>query len=85
MSSSTTRLYRGLVPRLVYDNVLPHTRQGGDTMSSASVGHIILTPAQPVGSGRPLSGDGIQDLLTRSRMLYRLRFLIPLEREGESV
>ena len=33
--------------------VLPHTRQSGETMTSVSAGHIILTPIQPVGSGRP--------------------------------
>ena len=27
-------------------------RQRGETMTSASVGHIILIPTQPVGSGR---------------------------------
>ena len=45
----------GLVPRLTSDKfyVLPHTRQGGKTMTSASAGHIILTTTQPVGIGRP--------------------------------
>ena len=33
--------------------VLPHTRQSWETMTSVSAGHIILTPTQPVGSGRP--------------------------------
>ena len=48
--SSATRLYRGRVPRLMSDN---STRQSGETMTSISAGHIILTPTQPVGSGRP--------------------------------
>ena len=54
-SSSTTRLYRGRVSRLTSDNfyVLPHMRQSRETMTSVSAGHIILTPTQPVGSGRP--------------------------------
>ena len=54
-SSSTTRLYRGRVPRLTSGKfyVPPHTRQSWETMTSVSAGHIILTPIQPVGSGRP--------------------------------
>ena len=54
-SSSTTRLYTGLVPRLKSDNFTccHTTRQSGETMTSVSAGHIILTPTQPVGSGRP--------------------------------
>ena len=28
-------------------------RQSWETMTSVSAGHIILTPTQPVGSGRP--------------------------------
>ena len=43
-SSLTTGLYRGWVP---------HTRQRGETIISASAGHIIGTPTQPVRSGRP--------------------------------
>ena len=54
-SSSTTRLYRGRVPRqsVCQFYVLPHTRQSGETMTSVSAGHIILPPTQPAGSGRP--------------------------------
>ena len=54
-SSSTTRLYRGWAPRQSVGQfyVLPHMRQSWETMTSVSVGHIILTPTQPVGSGRP--------------------------------
>ena len=52
---NTTRLYRGRAPRQsvwqVY--VLPHMRQSWETMTSVSAGHIILTPTQLVGSGRP--------------------------------
>ena len=55
-SSSTTRLYRGRAPRqsVWQFYVLPHMRQSWETMTSVSAGHIILTPTQPVGSGRPL-------------------------------
>ena len=55
MSSSTTRLYRGRAARqsLWQFYVLPHMRQSWETMASVSAGHIILTPTQPVGSGRP--------------------------------
>ena len=30
-----------------------HMRQSWETMTSVSAGHIILTPTQPIGSGRP--------------------------------
>ena len=50
-SSSTTRTYRGRAPRQFY--VLPLMRQSWETMTSVSACHIILTPTQPVGSGRP--------------------------------
>ena len=33
--------------------MLPHMRQSWETLTSVSAGHIILTPTQPVGSGRP--------------------------------
>ena len=54
-SSSTTRLYRGRAPRqsVCQFYVLLHMRQSWETMTSVSAGHIILTPTQPVGSGRP--------------------------------
>ena len=70
-SSSTTRLYRGRAPRqsVWQFYVLPHMRQSWETMTSVSAGHIILTPTQPVGSGR--SGNRTRHLLTRSRALYR--------------
>ena len=53
-SSSTTRLYRGRAPRQSVRQfyVLSHMRQSWETMTSVSAGHIILTPTQPVGSGR---------------------------------
>ena len=56
--SSATRLYPGRVPRLTSGNlnVLPLTRQSGEIMTSISAGRIILTPTQPVGSGRPQRG-----------------------------
>ena len=44
-------------------------------MTSVSAGHTILTPTQPVGSGR--RGDRTRDLLTRSRALYRLSYRAP--------
>ena len=55
VSLSTTRLYRGRAPRqsVWQFYVLPHTRQSWETMTSVSDGHIILTPTQPVRSGRP--------------------------------
>ena len=58
-SSSTTRLYSGRAPRQSVWNfyVLPHMRQSWETMTSVSAGHIILTPTQPVGSGRPQRGS----------------------------
>ena len=58
-SSSTTRLYRGRAPRqsVWQFYVLPHMRQSWETMTSISAGHIILTPTQPVGSGRPQQGS----------------------------
>ena len=37
--------------------VLPHTRQSGETMTSVSGEHIILTTTQPVGSGRTQRGS----------------------------
>ena len=54
-SSSTTRLYRGWVPRqsVWQFYVRPHMRQRGETNTSVSGGHIILALTQPVGSGRP--------------------------------
>ena len=36
---------------------LPHMRQSEETMTSVSAGHIILTPTQSVGSGRPQWGS----------------------------
>ena len=58
-SSSTTRLYRGRAPRqsVWQFYVLPHMRQTWETMTSISAGHIILTPTQLLGSGRPQRGS----------------------------
>ena len=55
-SSSTIRLYRGRTPRqsVWQFYVLPHMRQSWETMTPVSAGHIIPTPTQTVGSGRPL-------------------------------
>ena len=48
MSLSATWVYRRWVTRLTSDDfTCCHT------MTSVSAGHIILTPTQPVGSGRP--------------------------------
>ena len=55
-SSSATRLYRGRAQRqsVWQFYVLPHMNmsQSCKTMTSVSASHIILTPTQPVGSGR---------------------------------
>ena len=52
--SSTTRIYPGRVLRMRCENfTFCHTRDSGETMTSVSAGHIILTPTQPVESGRP--------------------------------
>ena len=46
-SSSTTRLYRGRVPRLTSDNFRCfHTRDRAGIMTSVSAGHIMLTPSK---------------------------------------
>ena len=77
-SLSTTRLYRGRVPRLKSDNlfyVLLHTRQKGETITSVSAGHIILTPTQSVGSWRPQRES---NPVTRSRVLYHLSYRAPI-------
>ena len=49
------RLYRGRAPRqsVWQFHVMPHMKQSWETMTSVSAGDIILTPTQPVGSGRP--------------------------------
>ena len=78
-SSSTTRLYRGRVPRqsVWQFYVLPHMRQSWEIMTSVSAGHIILTPTQPVGSGQP-HRESNPNILSRSRALYRLSYRAPL-------
>ena len=82
MSSSTTRLYRGRVPRLTSDILRAAIqRQSWETMTSISARHIILTPTQPVGSGRP-QRNRTRNILTRSRALYRLSYA-PRERQRE--
>ena len=72
----STRLYRTGPKTDVLHNVLPHTRPSGETMTSVSAGHIILTPFQPVGCGQPQRGR-IRDLITRSHALYRLSYPPP--------
>ena len=57
-SSSATGLYRRRVAAKTdvwQPYVLPQ-RQRGETMTSVSADHIILTPTQPVGCGRPEQG-----------------------------
>ena len=78
-SPSTTRLYRGRAPRQSVGQfyVLPHMRQSWQTMTSDSASHIILTPTQPVGSGRPQRESNPGPPLTRSRALYRLTYGAP--------
>ena len=67
-SSSTTRLCRGRVPRLTSDTfTCCHTR--GETMTSVSAGHIILTPTQAVGSGWPERGSNPRPPNHKSRAL----------------
>ena len=70
-SSSTTRLYCGRAPRqsVWQFYVLPHMRQSWETMTSVSAGHIILTPTQPVGSGRPLRESNLGPPHQESRAL----------------
>ena len=70
-SSSTTRLYCGRAPRqsVWQFYVLPHMRQSWETMTSVSAGHIILTPTQPVGSGRPQRGSNPGPAHQESRAL----------------
>ena len=56
-SSSTSRLYRGRAPRqrLTILRAATHETELGD--HDYHDGHIILTPTQPVGSGRPQRGS----------------------------
>ena len=52
----TTRLSRGRVPKLTSDYLhasTHETERRDHGFSTVSAGHIILTPIQPVGSGRP--------------------------------
>ena len=44
-------------------------RQSWETMTSVSAGHIILTPTQPVGSGRPQRGSNPEPAHQESRAL----------------
>ena len=68
-SSSITRLYRGRVPRLTFDNfTCCHTRvRAGRPW--------LLSPNQKGAAGH--SRDRARDLLTRSRALYRLSYRAP--------
>ena len=55
-------LYRGQVARLASDNfTYCHKQDSGETMTSVSAGHIILTATQPVGIGqlRRVSNPGL--------------------------
>ena len=84
-SSSTTRLYRGRAPRqsVWQFYVLPHMRQSWETMTSVSAGHIILTPTQPVGSGRPQRESNPGPPHQESRALPTKLPRPPVEREKE--
>ena len=70
-------LYRGRAPRqerlTIY--VLPHMRQSWETMTSVSAGHIIQTPTQPVGSGRPQRESNPGPPLPQSYRAPRIRKL----------
>ena len=83
-SSSTTRLYRGRAPRqsVWQFYVLPHMRQSWETMTSISAGHIILTPTQPVGSGRPQQGSNPGPPDQESRTLPTELLRPPRKRDG---
>ena len=77
--SSTTKLYRGRVPRLTCDNFTCYlTRDSGETMTSVSAGHIILTPTKPIGSGRGSNpGPPHQELRALRTGLSRPLFSLP--------
>ena len=75
-SSSTTRLYSGLVPRLRSDNFT--CWESGETMTSVPAGHIIRTATQPVGSGRPQRGSHPGPPHQVTCALYRLSYRAPL-------
>ena len=70
-SSSTTKLYCGRVPRqsIWQFYVLPHMRQSLETITSVPARHIILTPTQPVGSGRPQPESNAEPPHQESRAL----------------
>ena len=56
-SSSTTKLHDFVyLGRLTILRAATHEKERGDD-DSVSAGHIILTPTQPVGSGRPQRGS----------------------------
>ena len=59
-------------------------RQSGETMTSVSAGHIILTPTQPVWSGRPQpeSHPGPPDYESRALPTEIPR--LPRDEEGKS-
>ena len=58
-------------------------RQSWETMTSISAGHIILTPTQPVGSGRPQRGSnpGPPDQESRALPTELPRLRAELDRE----
>ena len=77
-SSSTTRLYRGRAQRqsVCQFYVLPRMRQSWETMTSVSASHIILTPTQPVGSGRPkLSAPDVDLFFATNTRIAKMRIL----------
>ena len=60
-------------------------RQSWETMTSISAGHIILTPTQPVGSGRPQRGSNPGPPDQESRALPTELPRPPADKGGESV
>ena len=58
-------------------------RQSWETMTFISAGHIILTPTQPVGSGRPQRGSNPGPPDQESRALPTELPRPPNERGGE--
>ena len=86
-SSSTTGLYRGRVPRLTSDNfTCCHTAdRAGETMTSVSAGHIILTPTQSVGSGRPQRESSPGSPRALYRLSYRTHTSLYMRRVNESL
>ena len=77
-SSSTTRLYRGRVPRLTSDNfTCCHTGEWGDHDFCLTRSHYTDTHPTSRERTTTVGIEPTQDLLTRSRALYRLNYRAP--------